>query len=317
MPAWKRWLPIILGLLLLFLVPVVSYGQPGSVTLVWTAPGDDANIGTATAYQMMRSPSPITAQNWSQGTPVNGLPAPQAAGTRQSVTVSGLTQGTTYYFAIRTVDDAGNWSGLSNVLRWDWVYDTAPPGAPRGLAAARESANLRLSWTANSEPDLAGYIVYRAVQPGPLSRVSGALLPSSQFLDTTIPPGTSTVWYQVSAVDESGNESARSTTYMFSMTGAAATWLLETGYPNPSPSSMPVTIPVTIPATGGVSAAIDILDAGGHLVRRFELASLPPGNQTIVWDGLNSAGRLVAPGVYRARLLAGEERQYVRLVRTP
>jgi hypothetical protein len=60
MPAWKRWLPIILGLLLLFLVPVVSYGQPGSVTLVWTAPGDDANIGTATAYQMMRSPSPAS-----------------------------------------------------------------------------------------------------------------------------------------------------------------------------------------------------------------------------------------------------------------
>lgn len=313
---WRRWFPVLLGLLILLLAPVICHAQ-GSVTLVWTAPGDDGNIGTAGHYELRYSQSPITDANWGQATPVSGLPAPQVAGTRQSVTVNGLNETTTYYFALRTQDDAGNWSPLSNVLVWDWVYDTAPPAAPSGLVAAREGANVRVRWSPNTEPDVAGYIVYRAVaQSGGPSRITSTLVSGTEYLDTQV-PNAEQIWYEISAVDESGNESAHSSTFAVSLTAAASVWALEVGYPNPSAVSAPVTIPVTVPQTGATGAVLDIVDSGGHRIRRIELGGLSSGAQSVTWDGRNDAARAVAPGVYRAWLIAGDTRQTIRLVRVP
>jgi hypothetical protein len=86
----------------------------GTVTLRWTAPGDDGNSGRATAYDLRYSTSPITAANFSQATQVSGEPAPAVAGSAESFIVSGLTNGVTYYFAIKTRDEANNWSTMSN-----------------------------------------------------------------------------------------------------------------------------------------------------------------------------------------------------------
>jgi flagellar hook assembly protein FlgD len=65
------------------------------------------------------------------------------------------------------------------------------------------------------------------------------------------------------------------------------------------------------------SARVDVVDAAGHLVRRLDLRSLPPGHQEVEWDGRNDAGRTVAPGPYRAWLVAGDQRVGIRLVRVP
>lgn len=316
LPLWKRWLPVIVGLLILLIAPVLCYAQ-NDVTLVWTAPGDDGNLGTATTYEMRYSLSPITTGNWGQSTLVPGLPAPQSAGTRQSVAVQGLTQGTTYYFAMRTQDDAGNWSPLSNVLRWDWVYDTAPPAAPGGVLAAREGNDVRVRWNANSEPDVAGYFVYRAeAQAGGRVRLTSTLVSGTSFLDTSV-PDIERVWYEVSALDESGNESPRSSAFAVTLAAEATDWVLEVGYPNPSPLSSPVTIPLTVPQGGAGGAALEIIDSGGHRIRRIDLAGLAAGSQNVIWDGRNDAARDVAPGVYRAWLIAGDTRQTIRLVRVP
>jgi len=86
----------------------------GAVTLRWTAPGDDGALGRATAYDLRYSTSPITAVNFPQATQVSGEPAPAVAGSAESFTVSGLNNGVTYYFAIKTRDDVGNWSTVSN-----------------------------------------------------------------------------------------------------------------------------------------------------------------------------------------------------------
>ena len=67
-----------------------------SVTLNWTAPGDDGTTGTASTYDIRRSTSTITAGNWASATQVTGEPNPQGAGTGQSMTVSGLNASTTY-----------------------------------------------------------------------------------------------------------------------------------------------------------------------------------------------------------------------------
>ena len=87
-----------------------------SATLQWTAPGDDGAAGRARAYLLRYSTQPITGANFDRATMVVTAPPPGPAGSRESFTVHGLAPDTRYYFAIKAVDDAGNWSALSNVM---------------------------------------------------------------------------------------------------------------------------------------------------------------------------------------------------------
>ncbi len=87
-----------------------------SVTLSWTAPGDDGISGTAASYDIRYSTANITEANWASATQVSGEPLPQIAGTNQSMTISGLSTATTYYFAMKTSDEVPNTSALSNII---------------------------------------------------------------------------------------------------------------------------------------------------------------------------------------------------------
>ena len=85
------------------------------MNLNWNAPGDDDMTGTATSYIVRYAASAIDSQaKWNAATDVTGEPAPLAAGTAQSMVVSGLTPGQTYFFTLRTLDDSNNLSALSN-----------------------------------------------------------------------------------------------------------------------------------------------------------------------------------------------------------
>jgi hypothetical protein len=92
--------------------------------------------------------------------------------------------------------------------------DVFPPQVPRGLAAVADAQAhaIDLSWLADSETDLAGYVVYRrdVEGSGAAERISGEKpVVASSFNDTTPVPGHRYA-YSVSAVDRDGNESARS-----------------------------------------------------------------------------------------------------------
>jgi len=93
-----------------------SSQSAASIQLQWTAPGDDGTVGTASAYDLVYSTSPLTQANFDQGTHVSGLPHPAAAGSIESFTVGGLDPSRIYYFSLESVDNSGNWSKMSNVL---------------------------------------------------------------------------------------------------------------------------------------------------------------------------------------------------------
>jgi hypothetical protein len=91
--------------------------------------------------------------------------------------------------------------------------DNFPPAAPTGLvavAAPREGA-IDLSWTPNTEKDLAGYAVYRSEANGKPVRISEAAkaVDSPAFRDVTARPGVEYT-YSVTAIDHDGNESTHS-----------------------------------------------------------------------------------------------------------
>ena len=98
----------------------------GTATLNFTAPGDDGNTGTATSYDIRYSTSAISDQYWKDAVPVE-TPAPLAAGSAQSATVTGLAPGATYYFALKATDKVGLQSPLSNVASVYVPADTAAP----------------------------------------------------------------------------------------------------------------------------------------------------------------------------------------------
>lgn len=86
-----------------------------SLTLSWTAPGDDGNLGAATEYDIRYSTSTITEANWDSATRCINRPTPQSAGSSEGFTVTGLSSGATYYFGLKTADEIPNWSDLSNI----------------------------------------------------------------------------------------------------------------------------------------------------------------------------------------------------------
>ena len=92
------------------------------------------------------------------------------------------------------------------------ALDTVPPSIPDGLAAwSVDSQGVTLTWSANvSDPDLAGYMVYRGdSRSGPFRPVQTEPVTSNSWTDTHTSPGQS-YYYRVSARDTSSNESALS-----------------------------------------------------------------------------------------------------------
>ncbi len=94
---------------------VIAYAT-NTVTLMWTAPGDDGTTGTAAYYDVRYSRNPITEATWAAASPAGGEPQPKPAGTAESFAVGPLAPGTLYYFALKTADEKPNLSGLSNVV---------------------------------------------------------------------------------------------------------------------------------------------------------------------------------------------------------
>jgi len=100
------------------------------------------------------------------------------------------------------------------------MRDIFPPHAPSGLEAVPGGAtasdrSIDLSWTPNSDPDLAGYIVYRqeidakGVAAGTAARLNPTPVVGPAYRDQTAVAGRRYA-YRVTAVDSAGNESAPS-----------------------------------------------------------------------------------------------------------
>lgn len=88
--------------------------QSNSLNLVWGAPGDDGNTGTATSYDIRYVVgNTFTEAEWAAATQVTGEPVPEPSGTIQTMTVTGLTPSTTYTFAMKAIDEGGLISPIS------------------------------------------------------------------------------------------------------------------------------------------------------------------------------------------------------------
>ena len=200
---------------------VACPGQCEGVLLSWDAPGATELVSQWTILR---------------GETATVLASPETSQTNP-VFLEGLTGGP-YYFRIRAEDATGNASAVSDLATPTpvTVADSTTPSAVPNLITTGDSGGqnaalddvIRLAWgTVNTnvqslscdpEPtkirDLKGYRLYRAASPGNLisagaNYVEPDALPAgtAEFYDTNV-VSCRQYYYDITAVDECGNESA-------------------------------------------------------------------------------------------------------------
>jgi len=194
--------------------------QKHGVVLRWEENGE------STAVRLERKL--LTRTEKSDRGPLSPAPEPESqnllvdAGTQPRAIDKTVRFGESYEYRVQRlvrVDVNGETFELngafSSPLRVD-VQDLLPPAIPAGLVAvATQGQNgggsaIDLSWQADPDPDVAGYIVYRREEGGSWQRISeGAPVIGPAFHDATVEAGHK-YRYAVSAIDKSGHESPRS-----------------------------------------------------------------------------------------------------------
>ena len=120
--------------------------------LLWTTSGDDGNSGTAASYIIKYSTTSLSDANWLSAAPFGNALVPSVAGLTESTTITGLNSETTYYFAIKTLDEAGNESAISNVVIFrtlsvvedEVAEEEAKPQEEKAASVFSESSLIRI-----------------------------------------------------------------------------------------------------------------------------------------------------------------------------
>ena len=160
----------------------------GAVKLIWTA------VTGAQRYVLM-----VWTSAWQQ------IGGDDLTGTNFSHT--GLTFGTTYYYAVRAVNAAGQNSP------WSHYLTVAVPAAPASesdlsvpmLIAAPEQSRVLLNWS--SVPDATRYELWVWDSVKPWRQIGGDTLTGTTYTHTGVTAGT-TYYYAIHTVNANGKTSA-------------------------------------------------------------------------------------------------------------
>ena len=180
-----------------------------AIELSWKAPERSVFGGPAPAiagYRIVRTEA--------------GLPPGEIAPALELGSVDGLTYqdssfefGHAYEYTVRAyVGPAMTAQTAPSASLEVTAKDVFPPAPPQNVRAIAVPGAVEISWSPNSEPDLAGYNVYRTLSEGrgiSFSKLNPELLLIPIFRDPSITPGLHYT-YHVTAVDKSGNESSPS-----------------------------------------------------------------------------------------------------------
>ncbi len=302
-----------------------------SLTLAWTAPGDDSTSGTASEYDIRYSTAPISnATAWNGAAQISNEPSPSTAGTPESLTVSGLSENQTYYFALKAADELGNWSAMSNVASGSTTPDQTAPGAINDLEATPgpQNGSIDVSWTAPGDDGMLGTVTlyeiryaYDSITDASWDEApvwSFAPTPLASGLEqnitlTNLEPGQ--VYYiGVKAYDDAANASPLSnidsTTAYYDLSldldedndNLPTDFNLSQNYPNPfNPTTE---IQIAVPRVA--DAQLVVYNSAGQAVTKLVDGALAAGEHVVSWNGRNDAGQMVATGVYYYRFAAGD-----------
>ena len=88
----------------------------------------------------------------------------------------------------------------------NWNTGWFHPKAPQNVSAVSSPSFIYLTWTPNTEPDLAGYNIYRSLSSGgPYNKINDSIVAGTEYYD--IPPDSNEYFYCVTAEIQAHTES--------------------------------------------------------------------------------------------------------------
>ena len=154
----------------------------GRVTLKWTATGDDGTFGRVTRNEVryrLTSFYDSCPANWDSATRYTGTPtAPGIAGVQQTLTLSGLAPGVTYYFMVVGVDEAGNYGDPCSSSEDSAVANAPAPIGPGFYDDKHAGWTYSGVWSTLNDDDSMKDSLHQANK---LDSVAGFYFTGSQF----------------------------------------------------------------------------------------------------------------------------------------
>ena len=193
--------------------PTITYDEK-QITVTWTSVQRAAKpvegllpskpiggVAPTTAYNVYD----VSATEAGAGGPGTKLTTSAIAET--TFTDSRITWGARRCYAVRAVQSVAGMTIESSAMepKCETLTDTFAPAPPANLKTVASEGVINLIWDANSERDLAGYLVFRGTGDQ-LTAITPAPIQEPHFEDT-VPAGVRYV-YAVKAVDKAGNASA-------------------------------------------------------------------------------------------------------------
>ncbi|MFC2061090.1 DUF2341 domain-containing protein [Elusimicrobiota bacterium] len=204
-----------------------------NIELKWTAPGDDGTGGGSCAAYLVKYATKYIAtsqfyESW-VSTYIQSWD-PLNPGLEEIRTISGLTEGVTYWFCVKAYDESYNYSEWTssgtnpscNVNNWSLAKSSAP-GKIDNLNAASAGpteGEVTLTWTATGDNGETGTATLYDIRYNSAEITGGNWAASTQLTSEPTPkeggqseswdiqlcPGT-TYYFAAKAIDEEGNES--------------------------------------------------------------------------------------------------------------
>lgn len=201
-------------------------------------------------------------------------------GETETLTLSGLISGQTYYFRVYGYDDAGKDGSFTIALSGT----TLPVNITSFKGEQRGEQNL-LSWTTLSEQNNKGFELQRSASGRNFSTIAfvsskasnGSSSSSLTYQFADLKPLTGSSYYRLKQVDEDGKYKTSNIILLKAL--YARVFALSSIYPNPAGS----TIHVILTAPANSKANIVITDLAGKTVMR-QIAQLIPGDNNLSLD---------------------------------
>jgi hypothetical protein len=278
----------------------VEQVNDNSMTLSWTAVGDDGSSnGPASSYQMRYSSQPLTEANklqwWAAATPVQNLPAPADPGTLQNVTITGLDIEQQYFFVLQVGDDVGNLSELSQV-----ASGSTTPVELQSFVLAAEKDQVFIDFSTASESQNWGFEIQRRIaddrnwQTVAFLKGHGTTSETQTYSYVDKPGQFGTLEYRLKQIDLDGRS------MLFDAVSVTLTapreFMLAQNYPNPfNPTTQ---IAFEIPENVSGEMSLIVYDMLGRRVRTLVEQPAQAGFYQIEWNGRDDQNRLVSSGIY-------------------
>ncbi len=185
-------------------VGVQAAPERGAVKLVWQpvrSRQDGTKASGMVKYQIYRSVAGAEFQ------PVAELQ------TNSSWIDKGVVAGKNYSYKVQAkeVFPHGAVAGLESAVAQTKAVDFVVPKVPKEVRAIATAKSVRVFWEPVADLDVKEYRVYRRNGEGGRPVVVGSVAdPYAMFIDSKIPAGAEVLYYSVSSIDDTGNESKRS-----------------------------------------------------------------------------------------------------------